>query len=240
MKNIKLLATIFILVVITACENQKINPSSNITVQDRTLEDYTGIEISTVFDVELTISDTEEKIEIEANDNLHAYIDVFKDGGDLVIKIKDNTNITGKATLKARITTASPLEKITVRDASNLVMTNELTTNEILLAVSDASFMNAKVAASSAQVRLEGASRLDLAGTCNQMDVYVYDASELNGLEMSVNDVVVELEGASNASLTVNETIDLTAKDAAVFSYKGNAVITDIDLKDAAQIKKLD
>ena len=94
MKNLKLLATLFIVVVITACENEKISPSSNITVQDRTLEDSTGIDISTVFDVELTISDTEEKIEIEANENLHAYIDVYKDAGELVIKIKDNTNIT--------------------------------------------------------------------------------------------------------------------------------------------------
>lgn len=240
MKNLRLIAAVLLAVAVAACNNTKIDPSSNITIQDRTIEDYSGIEISTVFEVDVTISDTEEKIEIEANENLHAYIDVVKDGNDLKIKVKDNTNITGKATLKAHITTGNPLEKITVSDASSLTMTNELETKEILLAVADASYLNAKVTATSALLRLEGASRIDLTGNCADMNLYIYDACELSGFEMSVDNVVAEMAGASAASLTVNETIDLTAQDASVFRYKGEAVITEIDLKDASEIIKIE
>ena len=238
--TLKAIAIIVVIAVFSSCENKNLNPSSNVTVQDRTIEDYTGIEISTVFIVDVTISDTEEKIEIEANENLHAYIDVIKSGNDLLIKVKDNTSIQGKATLKAHITTSNPLNKISVRDASSLIMKNALETNHILLLADDASMMSAQVNTVTAEVRVEDASDIVLSGTCGSMQLYAYDASDLNGLDMMVSDVVARMDGASRANLTVNKTIDLAAKDASVFSYKGDAVITDIDLKDASQIIKLD
>ena len=80
----RIIKTLFVSVLLfsSACENEKVRPSSNITVQDRTINTYTGIVVSTAFDVDLTISNGEEKIEIEANDNLHAHIDVLKNGDD--------------------------------------------------------------------------------------------------------------------------------------------------------------
>ena len=95
MKNLRTITALFLLALVFACETEKINPSANVTIQDRTIDVYSGIKVSTVFIVDVTFSDTENKIEIEANDNLHAYIDVYTDAGDLVIKLKDNTNITG-------------------------------------------------------------------------------------------------------------------------------------------------
>lgn len=239
MKNLKLMTALFLLVVLSACENEKINPSSNVTIQDRTIAEYTGIAISTVFTVDVTISDSEEKIEIEANENLHAYIDVYKDGGDLVIKVKDKTSIQGRATLKAHITTANPLQKISVSDASLLFMNNNLETNNMLIVVDDASSMNADITATEMEVRLAGASDLSIKGATGQLDLFAYDASDLSGLDFVVEDLKCNLEGAAQASLTVNQTIDITAKEASSLTYRGDAVITNIDMDDASQINKI-
>jgi hypothetical protein len=239
MKNLKLMTALFLLVVLAACENEKINPSSNITTQDRTIEEYTGIAISTVFTVDVTISDTEEKIEIEANENLHAYIDVYEDGGNLVIKIKDKTSIQGSATLKAHITTANPLSVISVSDASQLFMNNNLVTNTILLDVDGASSLHGDINAAEMEVRLAGASDLSLKGATGQLDLFAYDASDLAGLDFVVEDLKCVLEGAAKASLTVNKTIDITAEGASSLTYRGDAVITNIDMDDASQINKI-
>ena len=217
MKNLRTITALAILVIITACETQKINPSSNVTIQDRTVENYTAIEISTVFDVDVTISDTEEKIEIETNDNLHAFIDVVKVGDALQIKIRDKTSIQGKATLKAHITTSNPLNRISVNDASNLIMKNEITTSSMEISVNGASSMYGKINASSMKVYLGGASSLTLEGESDNMNINAADACDLYGLDMVVKDVICRMEGASRVSLTVNETIDLIAKDASTF-----------------------
>ena len=240
MKNLKTITALAILVLVIACETKKINPSSNITTQDRTVAEYSGIDISTVFEVDVTFSTTEEKVEIEANENLHAYIDVRKEGDDLIIKVKDNTSIQGNSTLRAHITTMSALENISVSDASLLVMNNTLVTESIILSVSDASNMDGKLDANTTTIYLDGASQLSLNGMTTTMNANVDDASKLGGYEMVVEDIICVLSGASETNLTVMETIDLKASDASIFRYKGDAVIVDIDLSDAAQIIKID
>lgn len=239
MKKIRILATLAGLTILAACDNQSINPSSNITIQDRSVGEYTGIVVSTVMEVDVTFSDTEEKIEIEANENLHAYIDVYLSGNQLIVKVKDNTSIKGSATLRAHIYTGNPIEKVIISDAASLIMNNELSTNNILLAMADATFMNANVSSNTALVRMEGAAKMMLTGDCGEMDLFMYDATELRGFDMQVDDVIAQLEGAADSELTINDTIVLAAKDASSFSYKGDAVITDISLQDAAEINKI-
>ena len=239
MKNLRTITALFLLALAFACETEKINPSANVTIQDRTIDVYSGIKVSTVFIVDVTFSDTENKIEIEANDNLHAYIDVYTNAGDLVIKLKDNTNITGPSTLKAHITTTNALSKIAIEDASQLFMNNNLTTNDLLLVVDDASYLSADVTATDMEVRLAGASDLQIKGSTVQMDLFAYDASSIEGLEMSVEDLFCRMEGASKASLTVNKTIDIAASEASMLTYRGNAAITNIDMKDASQVIKI-
>ena len=221
MKNLKTITALAILVIVTACETKKINPSSNITIQDRTIENYTELEISTVFDVDVTISDTEEKIEIETNENLHAFIEVVKVGDALRIKIRDKTSIQGQATLKAHITTSNPLERITVSGASNLTMNNELNAQSMDIIVDDASRMHGKITASTMMVFLDGSASLTLEGYADDMNINASDACDLNGLAMTVKDVVCRAADASEVSLTVTNTIDLTAKGASKFTYRG-------------------
>ena len=72
-----------------------------------------------------------------------------------------------------------------------------------------------------------------------RMNINAADACDLYGLDMIVKNVVCNAKDASKISLSVNNTIDLTAKGASKFSYRGNAVITDLDLKDASEIIKL-
>jgi hypothetical protein len=50
----------------------------------------------------------------------------------------------------------------------------------------------------------------------------------------------LQLSGASNASLTVNGTINLSASGASIFTYKGTAVVNQLDLSGASQIVKAD
>ena len=75
----------------TACQNMTfLIPSRNVITIDRSIGSYEGIEISTAFTVDISFSDTEELIEIEADDNLHQYIEVERVNNVLRIRIEDN------------------------------------------------------------------------------------------------------------------------------------------------------
>ena len=85
------------MILLNACENNfvftGVRPSDQITTQQHYFTDYDQIETESAFSVYVTFSDTEEKIEIEANDNLHQYIEVKEEGGSLKIGFRNNTSI---------------------------------------------------------------------------------------------------------------------------------------------------
>ena len=85
--NTKLAAIIIGLTFMFACStDDKIFPSSTVTTDERIVENYDGIEVSSAFTVDIEFSDTEELIEIEANKNLQQFIIVEKSNGKLKIK----------------------------------------------------------------------------------------------------------------------------------------------------------
>ena len=228
-------------ILLSACENDNtVKPSANVTTQDRTIEDYSGIEISTAFTVDVTFSSTEEKIVIEANDNLHAYIDVIKSGNNLVIKIKDNINIQGNSTLKAHITTGNTLDEIFIAEASLVTLNNQLEATDVTVGLAGASFLNGPIAAQSITIFADGASNVTLQGTANTFTVNAAGASLVGSFDMITQNANLLLSGASNASITVNGIIDLTASGASVLTYKGSATINHLDLSGGSQIVKAD
>jgi hypothetical protein len=226
---------------LSACEKDNtIMPSANVTTQDRTIVDYSGIEVSTAFTVDVTFSSTEEKIVIEANDNLHAYIDVIKSGNNLRIKLKDNINIHGNATLKAHITTGNTLEEIFVAEASLVTLNNQLDATDVTVSLAGASFLNGPITAQSITVFADGASNVTMQGTADTFTVNAAGASIVGTFDMIAQNADINLSGASNASITVNGIINLTASGASVLNYKGTANVDQLDLSGGSQIVKVD
>jgi hypothetical protein len=226
---------------LSACEKDNtIMPSANVTTQDRTIVDYSGIEVSTAFTVDVTFSSTEEKIVIEANDNLHAYIDVIKSGDNLEIKIRDNINIHGNATLKAHITTGNTLEEIFVAEASLVTLNNQLDATDVTVSLAGASFLNGPITAQSITVFADGASNVTMQGTADTFTVNAAGASIVGTFDMIAQNADINLSGASNASITVNGIINLTASGASVLNYKGTANVDQLDLSGGSQIVKVD
>jgi hypothetical protein len=226
---------------LSACEKDNtIKPSANVSTQERTIEDYRGIEVSTAFTVDVTFSSTEEKIVIEANDNLHAYIDVIKSGNNLRIKLKDNINIHGNATLKAHITTGNTLEEIFVAEASLVTLNNQLDATDVTVSLAGASFLNGPITAQSITVFADGASNVTMQGTADTFTVNAAGASIVGTFDMIAQNADINLSGASNASITVNGIINLTASGASVLNYKGTANVDQLDLSGGSQIVKVD
>ncbi|MDZ7608461.1 MAG: DUF2807 domain-containing protein [Cyclobacteriaceae bacterium] len=106
--NYYLLATV-IAVVLSSCDiwEHNVIPSSNVTSEDFTISDYESINASHAFDVIITFSNDDESIEIEANENLHQYIEVKKENNTLSIGLRNDIRVTGSPTLKAYVTTKS-------------------------------------------------------------------------------------------------------------------------------------
>lgn len=215
-----------------------VRPSSKITTTQATFSDFTAIDASTAFTVYINFSDVEESIEIEANDNLHQYIEVKKENETLIIGIEKGIHIRGNSTLKAYITTKN-ISSFSASGASRIIVEDLIEASNVNIFLSGASNFSGELNVNQLFVDVSGASVLNIAGYSNDFELEASGASVFSDYKFTTSTIDADLSGASNAALTIEDEIYIEASGASTLRYKGDALITRQDLSGASSIKKM-
>jgi len=241
MKKHAILTTLILLgVFFTACnKDENVTPSNTVTTIEKNITGYTKLEVSDSFTVKVTFSDTEEKILIEANDNLQGYINVEKQNNRLVIWLDDNINVDGSSTLNIYITTTT-INEFSAEGASMIYLENELNAGNIDVELTGACYFSGTVYANNLNATLTGASNLDILGEVDNFDIESEGASNMVDFGFVCNHLNADLIGASNVSATVNQGMIVIANGASNVYYKGDGVIESQDLSGGSTIQKMD
>lgn len=231
--------TVICCLILSSCDYERIQASGDITTREVNYSDYNGLKVSNAFNAYVAFSDMEEHIEIEANDNLHDKIIVRKEGDDLVVKLEKHTNVRGKATLNVYITTKK-IDHFNISGASNLTLENELVADKVKIILSGASEFYGGLSLNRLELDSSGASNINIFGSIRELDASLSGSSELKDYDVLVDKLDIDLSGASDAYLTVNEAIEVRASGASKLNYKGDAVVNDKNLSGASEINKMD
>ena len=214
-------------------------PNGKTTTMQASFSNYHVIDASSAFSVYVTFSDTDESIEIEANDNLHQYIEVKKVNGALKIGLEQNIRIRGNATLNAYITTKR-VSGYDASGASRFIVEDVINEDDIDLYLSGASTFTGEINTKKIYADLSGASTLNISGSTNDFILDASGASVVRDYNFESNSLDADLSGASNVYLTVDNEIKVEASGASILRYKGDAVISRQDLSGASSVKKMD
>lgn len=234
------ISTFVLLVLVTGCDTlgSKVDPSGKVTSNSLQITGVRGIDVSDAFSVRVILSDSIENVEIRANENLHQFIEVSKDGDKLAIEVVRGVNISGNATLEATVTTHS-IHKLYASGASHIRVENSILEDEIMLDLSGASHIKADVMTDKFFAGLSGASSVELSGNCGLMQLDMSGASNVSGFNCIVDEFDGDFSGASMVKLSIEKTIRLVASGASILQYRGNASIANQDLSGGSSIKKV-
>ena len=239
MKNRIILCLSLIVIFATSCDKETIRVSGEVVRTEVNISGYSGLRVSNAFHVNVAFSDNEEKIIVEANEDIQDRIAIRKEGDYLIVKLKNQTNIRGNATLNVFITTRN-IHSYDVSGASNITLDNPLSAQRVALKLSGASMFTGELFAEELEVNASGASDVDIFGSASNLDALLEGASNLRDYDLLVNILDIRLSGASTAFLSVAEKIDISASGASILNYKGNAIIDSKELSGASEIHKTD
>jgi hypothetical protein len=220
-------------------DDTKVTPSDKITKQEFSFSDYNIIDVENAFELNVTFSENEEKIEIQANENLHQYINVGKSVNTLVISFQDNVEIEGNATLIANITTKEVTE-FYATGAVAIILQNKLITDEVIIELTGASYFEGEMEVDNINALLIGATELDISGSANSFYVIAEGASSIENYDFITKYLNLNLTGASYTYLTITEEMDIIASGASILYYKGDGIINSQILTGASQIIHVD
>lgn len=218
--------------------DKQVIPSDDVSTRTEYIEDYDMIDASSAFSVYVTFSDDEESIEIEANDNLHEYIEVKKINNTLQIGLKNNVSIRRSATLNAFITTKH-VHAYSASGASRFFIETPLNMGDGFVYLSGASIFTGDLEVETLTADLSGASVINVSGYAGVLDIEASGASIFKDYGFLTDNLAADISGASSLHLTVNDNISIDASGASTLRYKGTAVIQHQQLSGASSIKKL-
>ncbi|MEM9143034.1 MAG: head GIN domain-containing protein [Bacteroidota bacterium] len=222
-----------------SCDYESIRVSDTLETRNFSVPDYSGIEVSHTFNAYVRFSESEETIAIEANANVQDRIVVEKEGNTLRIRLKRHTKLRGDVVLNAYITTRD-LSNIRTSGASNLLLETPWVTSNANINVSGASDLQGEVDVETLRIAASGASSIDLFGKADSVTAELTGSSDFRDYDLNVNELDIVLHGASDAWLSVNESISIDASGASEFRYRGNAEIRHEKLSGASEIIQVD
>lgn len=224
-------------ILFSSCDHQVITALDEVTTVEYAFSDYQRLEISGDFEVYVRFSETEESIAITANDNLHRKIDVFKSGNTLKIGLENKVTLRGNPTLRAFITTKNITDFEVYGDSSVDVEDFIIADNASITVHGDSHFIG-EMDVERLQVDLRGDSTANLFGYAENVNARLSGHSTLRDYDLQVADLVIDLTGDSQASLSISGTIDVEASGDSVLNYQGNATIVHQHLTGDSKVRQ--
>ena len=223
----------------SSCDSESIRASSEITTVEYSFSDYSGLEISGNFEAFVRFSATEERIEIEANENLQDKIIVSKEGNTLRIRLENNVSIRGNATLRAYITT-SEISNFRTTGNSFVELENLLVTENLSLEATGNSRFTGNVDTQRLTIDFTGNSLLDVYGLATNVNADLEGNSLMKDYDLLSENLTLRMSGNSMVFLTVSDTIDVEATGSSELNYRGEAEIVRQRLSGNSRIRNTD
>lgn len=210
--------------------------SGNMITIDIPVADFSRVEVSNAFDVNVTIGEVP-SLSLRIDENVEPHLDVGVSGDTLRIGLESGISFR-EVTLEADFTVPS-LDWIEASGAVEMHLENQLTGDNLQIELSGASFLDGPVEVQSMTAAVSGASELVLTGRVGSLTVDASGASQLALLELAVDQMDVRLSGASNADVSVGGTLSANLSGASSLRYRGEPTITGVESLGASSISQI-
>ncbi|MEZ4858188.1 MAG: head GIN domain-containing protein [Flavobacteriaceae bacterium] len=232
MKTIKILAVIFIGMATTSCHFDinlgEVNGNGNVITEERNVGDFTSVRGSAGMDVFLT-EGTENKVVIEADENLMENIETYVENG--MLKVTTKKSIGRSKSQKAHVTYVK-LESIEASSGAD-VIGNSIIKNETLsLSSSSGADLEVEILAKEVYASTSSGADLKISGRATRLIADASSGSDLKARELEV--ISCKAEASSGADITVNvkEQMEGHASSGGDIKYYGNP--SDVSVRDGA------
>jgi putative autotransporter adhesin-like protein len=197
--------------------------SGKLTTRTIDLSGVTSVVAGADFTVQLKAVGAEQA-KVTMDDNLVDRVEATVSGHELRLGLKPGSNVRN-ATLRAEVT-VNHLNRLAANGASHATLDSPVSGSALQLVVEGASQITGPVAVERLDASESGASVLTLSGRAGSMRLESVGTSQLHGSDLAVDDLDAVLSGVSQATLTVNKTLAVTADGVSVLRYRGNPTIT--------------
>ena len=220
MKQLTLLCGAFLLL-LTSCNFT--TGSGNIVTEKRSVGNFTAINVSNAFDVEVKIGPAEE-LRIEADDNIMKYVRTEVSGNTLTIKI-DHLHNVSNAHLKVYITTPS-LNDINASAAASVRVLDVLKGNgKLNFDASSAASIDADIEAPEVEAQASSSGTVKLTGRTKNYKAQASSGANIKTAELLSENTDISVSSGADADVYSSVSLNADASSGGSITYHGDGSV---------------
>jgi hypothetical protein len=218
----------------------KVKGNGNIVSKEISVSSFIRLHLRVSGLVELIQAD-EEKIVIEADENLQEYMEINNSGRTLYIttegkwRVPDFTSIKIKVFYRQLYNLYNACENATVFCANALRSTEPV---EIKI-YSDKSVSKLNVEAASVKLLTACVGNVEIAGSCNLFEISAKSQGDLDARNMIAKNIVLKNYSQGNIDLFADETLTISNYGEGNIHYWGNGILKDIKHNGDGEVKHM-
>lgn len=202
--------------------NKKIKGNGNMTTITRTTGEYDGVKCAGSFDY-ILVSGDEGKITIEGEENLLEHIVTEVKSGKLVVKTKNNVNLSTSWNKTIKVTIPfRDINSVSLAGSGDLWNEDKIKTNNLDVSLAGSGDVIIDVEANSVDGSLAGSGDLTLKGKTNDLEASLSGSGDIHAFELDANNTVVSIAGSGDAEVVSNKSIKARVSGSGDIEYKGN------------------
>lgn len=186
--------------------------------EDRVLDSFTKIDVSGALKVDAKIGEPS-SVTVTGDDNVVALISSKVTDGTLHLHLEHNGRVQEKTPLLITVV-GEIIGKVDVSGACHVTING--------------------VTGSDLDIGISGASELKLDGQCDQLQAEVSGASTLKASRLESTRAIVDVSGASTATVNASESIIGSASGASSIRYSGNPDKANVNTSGASSANAVD
>lgn len=210
-----------------------VSGNGNVISETRTVNDFHGISVAAGLKVFVNFGEMSNDIEVEADENLHEYINTRVDNGTL--KIYTSRGIRNAKSKNIYIN-AGQIDRLRASSAGKLTGSNTLISDELNIDVSSAAEVNVSIEAEDLDINVSSSAILHIDGFAQKVEVDISSAASLDAKGLIVDICDIDASSAANAKINVKEKLNATASSAAHIRYAGNPETKNIKKSSAGSV----
>lgn len=219
-----------------------------------TFTNFDSVEVSSNFRYEISQS-PDYSVMVSTHENISRHLDVYQTNRTVYIKLEQPHSYSN---IDATVTIKMPeLNSIRVNGASRGSVIGFESTKPLAASVSGASQMdlraisgNTQISVSGAskmtgylktldtEINVSGASRCELDGSVGKVIIKVSGASQAQIADLVAQSAIVEVNGASRATINTDGNLSLNVSGASTVHYHGHPVLQKMDVSGASHIEQ--
>ena len=130
------------------------------------------------------------------------------------------------------------IKKLEASGACDVIVTGSISTASLAIQMSGACDFSGSVKAAVLKLNLSGASDAKISGTAGTAFIESSGASDVKAYDLVTDICKVNVSGASDVFITVNNELTASATGASDIKYKGNALVKEMKSSGASSVSK--